>query len=521
MSSFSIENIHNTTNNQQQHQLNDLNENSQDNNKLNSSSSVSSSSSCSPLPTNQTSSSPNSTNATLTSTYHYPSQFLAQNMTSLYHSMDPTQSLASSSSPFNLIQQQQQQQQQQMHSNSLDIKIDSKSLSSNNSTTSSSSSSSQSSPPIIPNILNQFSTSALSNLPQPPSESTLFQTRRNYTHAKPHYSYIALIAMAIQKSKCGMVTLNDIYNYIMDTFPYYRQNQQRWQNSIRHSLSFNDCFVKVPRGADKPGKGSYWTLHPQAGNMFENGCYLRRQKRFKSDRESLIQTTQSLVSSMKHHNTSLDDDEDDKPVSKQVSKDKQKHSSAGSKKQATVVNSPSSIGSSSTSSSSSSSPSTNLSSQHSSSVLSQSPFYSQSQSYLNPYYSNQSAYYSQFNQQQQQQQQQTQHSNSYPSVYSGNQAQMFNPQFATTNSTSRYNMPSNSASASSGQFYSSLPSTTSFLNGASTDYSQFNTTANSLDTTNNTNNPNYLNYYAAAAMALANPAQYSTTASNTQSSASY
>ena len=35
------------------------------------------------------------------------------------------------------------------------------------------------------------------------------------------------------------------------------------------------------RSPNKPGKGSYWTLHPQASNMFENGCYLRRQKRFK------------------------------------------------------------------------------------------------------------------------------------------------------------------------------------------------------------------------------------------------
>ena len=49
----------------------------------------------------------------------------------------------------------------------------------------------------------------------------------------------------------------------------------------RHSLSFNDCFVKVPRTPDKPGKGSFWSLHPDSGNMFENGCYLRRQKRFK------------------------------------------------------------------------------------------------------------------------------------------------------------------------------------------------------------------------------------------------
>ena len=105
--------------------------------------------------------------------------------------------------------------------------------------------------------------------------------RRNYTHAKPPYSYISLITMAIQASKNKMMTLSEVYQWIMDLFPFYRANQQRWQNSIRHSLSFNDCFVKVSRSPDKPGKGSYWTLHPHAGNMFENGCYLRRQKRFK------------------------------------------------------------------------------------------------------------------------------------------------------------------------------------------------------------------------------------------------
>ncbi|CAF1613199.1 unnamed protein product [Adineta ricciae] len=104
---------------------------------------------------------------------------------------------------------------------------------------------------------------------------------RRYATSKPPYSYISLIAHAINNSPERMCTLSQIYQYIQDHYAYYRQNQQRWQNSIRHSLSFNDCFVKVPRHADRPGKGSYWTLHPDSGNMFENGCYLRRQKRFK------------------------------------------------------------------------------------------------------------------------------------------------------------------------------------------------------------------------------------------------
>ena len=110
-------------------------------------------------------------------------------------------------------------------------------------------------------------------------------SRESYGDSKPPYSYIALTAMALYHSPEKMLPLSDIYKFIMDNFPYYRKNTQRWQNSLRHNLSFNDCFIKIPRRPDRPGKGAYWTLHPKAIAMFENGSLLRRRKRFKLEGE--------------------------------------------------------------------------------------------------------------------------------------------------------------------------------------------------------------------------------------------
>jgi forkhead-containing protein len=115
------------------------------------------------------------------------------------------------------------------------------------------------------------------SLPPPQSPSNAQVNAQNTT--KPQISYAALITEALQSSPSGLLTLAEIYASIKAKYPYYDRADVAWQNSIRHNLSLNPVFVKVPRPADIPGKGGYWALDDEVLRQVEAEKTLAEENR--------------------------------------------------------------------------------------------------------------------------------------------------------------------------------------------------------------------------------------------------
>ena len=95
-------------------------------------------------------------------------------------------------------------------------------------------------------------------------------TNTESIYERPGKSYAALIAEAILSSPSKKMTLNEIYEFLTGKYPYFQVTTTGWQNSVRHNLSLNKCFVKVPRTSNEPGKGMFWMIQEPSLKVSNN-----------------------------------------------------------------------------------------------------------------------------------------------------------------------------------------------------------------------------------------------------------
>ncbi|CAE6477163.1 unnamed protein product [Rhizoctonia solani] len=101
---------------------------------------------------------------------------------------------------------------------------------------------------------------------------------------KPPYPYSTIIRYAIQGSPRQRLTLSELYETMEARFPWFKTAGSGWKNSVRHNLSLNRCFEKVPRPITEPGKGSYWTVNLN-GPEGTRRVRKRRSKKAKTEGE--------------------------------------------------------------------------------------------------------------------------------------------------------------------------------------------------------------------------------------------
>ncbi|KAG3273347.1 forkhead box protein H1 isoform X2 [Ictidomys tridecemlineatus] len=117
--------------------------------------------------------------------------------------------------------------------------------------------------------------------PEPASQPPKRRKKRYLRHDKPPYTYLAMIALVIQAAPSRRLKLAQIIRQVQAVFPFFRDDYEGWKDSIRHNLSSNPCFRKVPKDPAKPqAKGNFWavdvSLIPAEALRLQNTALCRR-----------------------------------------------------------------------------------------------------------------------------------------------------------------------------------------------------------------------------------------------------
>ena len=85
----------------------------------------------------------------------------------------------------------------------------------------------------------------------------------------PVGSFVENVGRALLSSSKFSMHVTEIYAWFLENFNGLDPNSKKWNWSIRHCLSTNQCFVRAP-GVDGK-RGGTWALHPMVTNVFEDG----------------------------------------------------------------------------------------------------------------------------------------------------------------------------------------------------------------------------------------------------------
>ncbi|KAF8566822.1 hypothetical protein P879_03137 [Paragonimus westermani] len=104
-----------------------------------------------------------------------------------------------------------------------------------------------------------------SSAPVPSSTTPVKKSSRRNPWGSETYS--DLITVAIHSYPDQQATLQQIYDFIITHYEYFRERSDPttsagWKNSIRHNLSLHDRFTKCPKSSDNT-KSSYWRINTE------------------------------------------------------------------------------------------------------------------------------------------------------------------------------------------------------------------------------------------------------------------
>ena len=135
--------------------------------------------------------------------------------------------------------------------------------------------------------------SAESDVAQSPDMEKISPESKPKSAEKLGMSYITLLAQAILSCSEQRMVLSDIYKYILEHNPFFQNTTCAWRNSVRYTLSVNECFMKDGRATS--GRGYYWAIHPACLKDFMAGDFNRRNAR-----KRVQETIKKLEDSIQH-----------------------------------------------------------------------------------------------------------------------------------------------------------------------------------------------------------------------------